>query len=187
MRILCQYLLHFLVGAANGTVFACGRLSLAAGREGHLPELFSMIHKRRHTPIPAILMTALISILMLIPDASGLETLISFFNFACWFIYGFSIFAVVVLRIRQPDLHRPYKVWILTPIIMSLISLILVIIPFFVDPVNPAFALGLITLGIPVYFVLIYLEPKHPDWFRNGKLRLKKSTQKMLNLAPCTL
>ena len=37
------YLMPILVaiscyGVANGTVFACGRLSLAAGREGHLPE-----------------------------------------------------------------------------------------------------------------------------------------------------
>merc|ERR1712013_107112 len=74
-------------GAANGTIFAAARVSLAAGREGHLPAVYSMIHKPRHTPIPAVLMTSAIALLMLIPDASRLETLIGFFNFSCWFIY----------------------------------------------------------------------------------------------------
>jgi len=118
-------------GAANGTVFACGRLSLAAGREGHLPEVLGMIHKKRRTPIPAVILTSIIALGMLVPDASGLETLISFFNFSCWIIYGLSLFAVVVLRIRQPNLHRPYKVWLITPIVMTLISIFLVVVPFF--------------------------------------------------------
>lgn len=174
-------------GAANGTVFACGRLSLAAGREGHLPELLSMIHKKRHTPIPAVIMTSIISLVMLIPDASGLETLISFFNFSCWFIYGLSLFAVVVLRIRQPDLHRPYKVWIITPILMTLISLFLVIVPFLQNPINPLIASGMIAMGVPFYFLFVYLEPKHPTALIAARRRFKKRTQKLFNLAPCTM
>jgi len=173
-------------GAANGTIFACGRLSLAAGREGHLPEVLAMIHRTRHTPIPAVVLTAIISLAMLLPDASGLETLISFFNTSCWFIYGLSIFAVVVLRVKQPDIHRPYKVWLITPILMTLISIVLVIIPFFDEQwYNPLIAIGMIALGIPVWFLFVYLEPKHPQGFKNVRTRVTKGIQKSLNLAPC--
>ena len=173
-------------GAANGTVFACGRLSLAADRQGHLPEVLSMIHRKRHTPIPAVIMTSIISMAMLIPDASGLETLISFFNFSCWFIYGLSLFSVVVLRYRQPDLYRPYKVWIITPILMTLVSLFLVVVPFLDNPVNPLVASGMILLGIPFYVLFVYLEPKHPKTLIAVRKWFKRSAQKTLNLAPCT-
>lgn len=174
-------------GAANGTVFACGRLSLAAGRGGHLPQIMSMIHKTRHTPIPAIIMTTIISLIMLIPDSSSLETLIGFFNFSCWLIYGLSIFAVVVLRYRSPDMHRPYKVWIITPILMTLISAVLVVVPFLDNPVNPSIALGMVLLGIPVYYFLIYLEPKHPKCLSKTKDKITRAIRKCLNLAPCSV
>ena len=172
-------------GAANGTVFACGRLSLAAGRQGHLPEVLSMIHRKRHTPIPAVIMTTIISLVMLIPDASGLETLISFFNFSCWFIYGLSLFAVVILRYKQPNLHRPYKVWIITPIVMTLVSVILVILPFLDNPINPLIASGMILFGIPVYVVFVYLEPNHPKAMIALRKWFKRKAQKSINLAPC--
>lgn len=172
-------------GAANGTVFTCGRLSLAAAREGHLPDVLSMIHKERLTPIPAVLLTAFISILMLIPDASQLETLISFFNFSCWFIYGLSLFAVVVLRIRQPDLLRPYKVWLITPILMTLISIVLVAFPFLTDPSVPLVASLMIVLGVPFYVVFVYFEPKHPQYVTRLRKRCKNFVKKLFNLAPC--
>ena len=33
------------------------RLSYAAGREGHMVELLSMIHVRKHTPMPSLILT----------------------------------------------------------------------------------------------------------------------------------
>ena len=174
-------------GAANGTIFAAARLSLAAGREGHLPEIFSMIHKTRNTPIPSVIMTSTISLLMLIPDASSLESLIGFFNFSCWFIYGLTIFGVVVLRIRRPDMHRPYKVWIITPIIMTLISICLVLLPFLSNPMFAAIASGMISMGIPFYFVFVYFEPNHPPFLAHMRKKIKRTIKKAMNLAPCSV
>jgi len=172
-------------GAANGTIFAAARLSLAAGREGHLPEVYAMIHKTRHTPIPSVLMTSFIALLMLIPNASNLESLIGFFNFSCWLLYGLTIFGVIVLRIKKPDMDRPYKVWLITPIIMTIISLGLVISPFFDNPINPTIALGTICLGIPIYFVFVYLEPKHPECLVKFRKKANKAVKRVFNLAPC--
>jgi len=174
-------------GAANGTIFAAARVSLAAGREGHLPAVYSMIHKTRHTPIPAVLMTSAIALLMLIPDASKLETLIGFFNFSCWFIYGLTIFGVIVLRIREPNLHRPYKVWTITPILMTIVSLGLVIVPFLDDPVMPLVASAAILLGVPFYIVFVHYEARHPDWLLKVRNKTTRCIRKSLNLAPCSI
>eukprot|EP00112_Aurelia_sp_Birch-Aquarium-sp1_P021131 Seg5613.2 transcript_id=Seg5613.2/GoldUCD/mRNA.D3Y31 product="Glycoprotein-associated_amino acid transporter b0,+AT1" protein_id=Seg5613.2/GoldUCD/D3Y31 len=172
-------------GAANGTVFACGRLTLAAAREGHMPQVFGMIHKKRLTPIPAILLASLIAGLMLIPDGSNLESLIGYFNFACWTIYGISIFAVVVLRVRQPHLPRPFKIWIIVPIIMTLISMFLVAIPFVNKPIESTVAIAVILSGIPVYFLLVYFEAKHCSCFKQFRKACNSGIQKAFNLAPC--
>lgn len=174
-------------GALNGTVFAAARLSLAAGREGHLPEVYAMIHKTRHTPIVAVVMTSLIALVMLIPDSSSLETLIGFFNFSCWIMYGMTMFGVIVLRIKRPNMVRPYRVWIITPIIMSAISLYLVVVPFLTNPIYPSIACGMISLGVPFYFVFVYYEPNHPKWMKNVRKKAKNLVKATFNLAPCSL
>ena len=174
-------------GAANGTIFAAARLSLAAGREGHLPRIYSMIHKTRHTPIPAVIMTSTRSLLMLIPHSSSLEVLIGIFNFSCWFIYVLTIFGVVILRYRIPDMHRPYKVWIVTPVIMTLISICLIVIPFLYNPLLPIIASAMICSGIPFYLLFVYFEPRHPPCLVNMRKKITRSIRRTMNLAPCTL
>lgn len=36
--------------------FCCGRMLFVGAREGHWPPIFSMIHIRRQTPLPAVLL-----------------------------------------------------------------------------------------------------------------------------------
>lgn len=42
-------------GAANGTLFAAGRLCFAASREGHLMDILSYVHIKRYTPVPGLI------------------------------------------------------------------------------------------------------------------------------------
>ncbi|XP_027145368.1 cystine/glutamate transporter isoform X2 [Larimichthys crocea] len=42
-------------GSMNGCLFALSRMFYVASREGQLPEVLSMIHIRRHTPLPAVI------------------------------------------------------------------------------------------------------------------------------------
>ena len=174
-------------GSVNGYVFTCCRVTLAAGREGHMPKIFGMIHRRRLTPIPSIILSTTIALLMLVPDASNIQMLITFASVAGWTIYGASVFAVIVLRFTKPDVHRPYKVWILTAVIMSFVSIFLIVVPFLSQPYVCATALGFILLGLPVYYLLIYLEPKHPTWFAKGKKQFYSFSEKKMGLAVCSM
>ena len=174
-------------GAANGNVFSCSRLTLAASREGHMPDVLSMVHRKRLTPIPAILITAILAGVMLVPDGTSLETLVQFFNFTCWINYGLAIFAVIMLRIRKPDLARPYKVWIITPLIMTLVSLSLVVIPFINKPVESSIALGIVLSGLPAYVLFVHKESSHPWFFRKFRESITKLLKCRMNLAPCRL
>lgn len=42
-------------GCANGGAFGGGRLLYASARRGHLPSILAMVHKKRHTPVPALI------------------------------------------------------------------------------------------------------------------------------------
>lgn len=52
----------------------------------------------------------LISVLMLIPDASSFSSLVDFFSFAAWLFYGATFAALLWLRRSQANVPRPYKV-----------------------------------------------------------------------------
>ncbi|XP_065678724.1 b(0,+)-type amino acid transporter 1 [Hydra vulgaris] len=142
-------------GAANGSAFTSGRLVYVSAREGHMPILLAMVHTKRHTPVPALVFTCGIGILMLIPESSNFSSLLNYFNFAAWTFYGATIAALLWLRYKQPDLKRPYKVFIGIPIVVLLCAVYLVVAPFYNYPVNSSYCLIFILFGIPVYFAFV--------------------------------
>ncbi|XP_064598775.1 b(0,+)-type amino acid transporter 1-like [Liolophura sinensis] len=95
-------------GASNGCLFASGRLCYVAGRDGHLPKVVSYIHTTKVTPAPALIFTLITGIIFLIPG--DISTLIDFYGFITWIVYGFSALTLLVLRFGRKDLQRPYKV-----------------------------------------------------------------------------
>lgn len=95
-------------GGINGYLFTSSRLCFSGAREGHLPSLLAMIHVRRCTPIPALLVCCgATAVIMLVGDTYTLINYVSFINYLC---YGVTILGLLVLRWRRPALHRPIKV-----------------------------------------------------------------------------
>ncbi|XP_055268289.1 asc-type amino acid transporter 1 isoform X6 [Moschus berezovskii] len=94
-------------GGINGYLFTSSRLCFSGAREGHLPSLLAMIHVRRCTPIPALLVCCgATAVIMLVGDTYTLINYVSFINYLC---YGVTILGLLVLRWRRPALHRPIK------------------------------------------------------------------------------
>ncbi|XP_065065022.1 b(0,+)-type amino acid transporter 1-like isoform X4 [Rhopilema esculentum] len=153
-------------GAANGSAFTGGRLVYVSAREGHMPKMLALIHRRRHTPLPALVFTCIIAWIMLIPDSSNFDTLINYFSFAAWTFYGATVAALLWLRFSKPDLERPYKVFIGCPVIVLLASVYLVIAPFHDYPLESFYCLLFILMGIPVYFIFVKWKIL-PKWFLN--------------------
>ncbi|XP_059156072.1 b(0,+)-type amino acid transporter 1-like [Physella acuta] len=152
-------------GAANGSCFTGGRLVYAAAREGHLPEVFSYIHVKKATPLPSLLLTTTVAIMMMIPG--DIFSLIDFFSFAAWLFYGATMGSVLVLRYTRPDAPRPYRVPTVIPVIVLIISCYLVMAPIIQQPrIEFFYATLFILSGLLFYvpFVLFnvkikFLEP----------------------------
>ena len=142
-------------GSLNANYFFLPRSILSAAREGHLPEPIAYIHKEKRTPIPALVVFFLLSSILVLVLGSGIVLLVTYFGFAIWIAYGLALFGTIVLRITQPDLPRPFKVWIINPIFMSFVSLYLIVAPFFQLPVECSICVGILLLSVPVYFIFI--------------------------------
>jgi APA family basic amino acid/polyamine antiporter len=74
--------------------------------------------------------------------------------FASWILYGMTAAAVVVLRYKRPDLHRPYRTlgYPLVPVLFVLGASILLVKTAIDRPIDSAKGIGLIVLGLPFYF-----------------------------------
>jgi amino acid transporter len=164
-------------GALNATTFTAGRLVYAAGKEGYIPAFFgttgfssrqqirlprrsSRARKMTawladeqgffYTPIYAMLLNAtLTSIYIAIGDFTTLTT---FYGVASYLFYFLSVVGLIILRVREPDLERPYKCWIATPIIFCCVSLFLLSRAIFAKPLQALVVVAFIAVGIPLYW-----------------------------------
>ena len=87
--------------------------------------------------------------------AGTFQQLFSYVIFGGWIFYGLSALAVIVLRRRQPDLARPYRVplypWL--PLIFALMAGLLVVNSLVSSPESSLYGFAFLALGIPVYWI----------------------------------
>ncbi|XP_031977857.1 solute carrier family 7 member 13 [Corvus moneduloides] len=121
-----------IFGALNSSMFTLGRLSYAGSQSGHLPVLISMLNVHSCTPAPAMIFSTTIASIFIIP--SDLITLTNYFGFSAWLMIGLTCASLIVLRYREPHLHRPYKVFLPVPFVMVAMSFFLVLAPIVWSP-----------------------------------------------------
>jgi APA family basic amino acid/polyamine antiporter len=82
------------------------------------------------------------------------ETLLDYAMFALWLSYGLMVVGVIILRRKQPDLPRPYRMWgyPVTAVLFLIITGWFLINMLWTRPVPSLASLLLIATGLPVYF-----------------------------------
>jgi amino acid transporter len=102
------------------------------------------------TPIYALILNAGLTAIYIIIGEFG--TLLTFYGVAGYSFYFLTVLGLIVLRIREPNLERPYKVWITTPIIFCCVSLFLLSRAIFAQPLQTVLVVAFVVAGVPVYF-----------------------------------
>uniref|UniRef100_A0A8C0ZW16 B(0,+)-type amino acid transporter 1 n=1 Tax=Castor canadensis TaxID=51338 RepID=A0A8C0ZW16_CASCN len=167
-------------GSVNGTFFGGSRVCYAAAREGHMPQLLSMVHVHRLTPTPALMFTTAVALALVIPG--DFSTIVNFLSFLSWLTYGTTISCLLYLRIKTKNLPRIYKVPTFIPAIMLLASLYLVLAPVIDNPQLELLYIFLFLLsGFLVYFLVVYFQCQ-PKCLQVATLHL----QLLLEVAPTT-
>ncbi|KAK9476999.1 amino acid permease-domain-containing protein [Lipomyces japonicus] len=138
-------------GALNAIAFTSARLVYVSGKDGFLPSMFGKINKRTDTPINALILQAALTILFIL--AGEFKTLLTFYGVAGYVFYFLTVLGVIVLRVREPQLERPYKTFITTPILFCCVALFLISRGIFSAPMEALFAALFVLLGIPIYYL----------------------------------
>jgi len=140
-----------MFGALNGNILVGARVTYAMAKDNLFFPSAAKVHPKNHTPGNAIIIQgAWSSILALSGTFEELITLVVFVNFMMWITAASTVF---VLRKKQPDLDRPYKVWgyPYIPAFFILLSTAIMINIFFTAPAQSFLGIGLTLIGVPAY------------------------------------
>jgi basic amino acid/polyamine antiporter, APA family len=140
------------VGALNGTILSSARVPFAMARDGLFFSRLGDLTRRARVPIWAICLQAIWASALALTGT--FDQLTDLAIFAIWIFVGMTIGSVFILRRKMPDAPRPYRTpgYPLLPILSLLVIVWLVLNTLQTNPIESAAGLGLIGLGLPLYF-----------------------------------
>ncbi|XP_057692255.1 asc-type amino acid transporter 1 [Corythoichthys intestinalis] len=145
-------------GGINGYLFTSSRLCFSGAREGHLPSLLAMIHVKKCTPIPALLVCCTAAMVILcIGETHNLINYVSFINYLS---YGVTIAGLLFYRWKKPNLYRPIKVHLLVPVCYLMFWALLLGFSLYSEPLVCGVGLVIMLTGVPVYILGVYWRAK---------------------------
>ncbi|CAL9706632.1 unnamed protein product [Knipowitschia caucasica] len=168
-------------GSMNGSLFALARMFYVASREQQLPRVLSMIHVRRHTPLPAVFVLYPMTVLQLF--VGDIYSLLNFMSFIRWLFIAVVVLGLLYMRYTQPELPRPFKVPLFIPVVFCLTCFFMVFLSLFSDPLNTGIGLAISLTGLPAYYIFVHY--KHwPQWLQRGLDTVSRALQVVLEVVP---
>jgi APA family basic amino acid/polyamine antiporter len=157
-KLVALAILMSIIGTLNGCFLTIPRIYFAQARDGLFFRRFAEVHPVHKTPSFAILAQAPWAAVLLL--SGSYESLLDFSMYANWLSYAATVAAVIVLRIRQPDLPRPYRMWgyPVTPVLFIVVTFWFLANMTLKRPVPSFAALLLIITGIPVFLLWVHLQ-----------------------------
>lgn len=98
------------LGSSHGSIMTGARVTFAQSRAGLLFRALGRVHPRFETPHVSLLVQLVLSCAAVL-HFRDFDKLAGGFIFTMWIFYAMAAAAVIVLRVRKPDLERPYKCW----------------------------------------------------------------------------
>lgn len=139
-------------GGLAGIILAGPRVYYAMAQDGLLFRWFAELHPRYGTPHRAIVLQAIWSSALV---ATGtFRALFTRVVYTEWIFFALMAIGLMVLRKRK-DITRQYSIplYPVAPLLFVVSSLAIVINTLVSDPRDSAIGLGLLLLGVPIYFV----------------------------------
>jgi APA family basic amino acid/polyamine antiporter len=93
--------------ATNAGVIGVSRLTYSMGQHRQLPEKLRQLHPKYRTPYIAILVFGAVAIVTILPGEA--DFLGKIYAFGAMLSFTIAHLAVIALRVKQPDVERPYR------------------------------------------------------------------------------
>jgi APA family basic amino acid/polyamine antiporter len=103
-----------LVQAVNSTMLGLSRLTYSLATHRQIPSVVGRLHPARGTPYVAIVLAALISLGLAF--SGDIEFLAGIFAFGAMLAFTIAHASVIVMRFREPDAPRAYRIPLSVPL-----------------------------------------------------------------------
>ena len=118
LQVVLKPLIAILAGtilliATNAGLIGISRLAFSLGKHRLVPPVLSRIHPRFKTPYISIILFSIIAILIIIPgffEANVFKNMGALYAIGSLLAFTFAHASIISLRIRRPELPRPFKV-----------------------------------------------------------------------------
>lgn len=168
--ILAAAVMLAIMSSLNSVTLTAPRIYFAMAHDGLFPRRLARAHPSRQTPHWAIASQALVSCVMVL-----LGSFYQLLSFTAFFMLLTSIATaggVIVLRLRRPELSRPYKVWgyPFTTVLFLLAYAWIAARIFMFNPRDALIGLLIAISGVPAYLLRrrrmnrLGIMDKFEDW-----------------------
>jgi len=141
-----------IFAALNGSILSGSRVPYAMARDGLFFRGMSHINQQFRTPGACIVLLGVVSSIILL--SGRYDELATLVIFPSWILYGMTAASVIVLRIKRPEMPRPFRVpgYPAVPIFFVLVAAALLYSTLLNSPRESGIGLVLIIAGLPFYF-----------------------------------
>ena len=138
-----------LIANVSGMMWVGSRVSQAIGATYPVLGVLGRTTRRR-VPVVSLLYQYAVSFVLLFFNP---KNIINYVESVLIFWSLLAVLGVIVLRIREPDLPRPYLTWgyPVTPLIFAVIALFCLVQTFQIHPKETAVGAITVLIGIPIY------------------------------------
>ncbi len=152
VSLIAVALLTSTFGTLHSSILTGARVPYVMSRDRLFFQSLARLSPRTRVPIGALVVQAVwASVLAL---SGSYDALTDYVIFASWIFYGLVTASVFIFRRRMPDAVRPYRTWgyPIVPALFLLVTAALLITTIKAAPYQALRGLGLIALGLPVYW-----------------------------------
>lgn len=143
------------LGVASATIFTGARTNCALGRSTPLFGFLGAWRERAGTPANALFAQGIIALLLVLLGAltrHGFETMVGYTAPVFWFFFLLAGLSLFVLRTREPDVHRAFRVplYPLTPMLFCAMCVYMLQSSLAYAGVGALVGVGVLLAGVPV-------------------------------------
>jgi APA family basic amino acid/polyamine antiporter len=149
--LLSIIILITTLGCTNSTILMPPRVYYAMAKDGLFFPKAANIHPKYNTPNAALWMQGVWACLLVL--SGSFDQLTDMLIFAAFFFYGATAFGVFVMRRKEPDTVRPYRVlgYPFVPALFVLFCVALIYITCINHPREAGIGVVLMLTGVPMY------------------------------------
>jgi basic amino acid/polyamine antiporter, APA family len=139
-----------LVSSISAMTWIGPRVTMVMGEDNPMLRAFAR-RSGSGAPVTAILFQLAVTTLLLM--TRSFEAVLEFIQFSLTFCSFLAVLGVIVLRVTQPDLERPYRMWgyPLTPLVFLAVTAFMMYYLMLERPMESLASIGVMLLGLGVF------------------------------------